>query len=413
MSRKPDDVRMKGFKNRSTVSEAIEWTDKNCVMLQSESEPIQDAFHRILSEDIQSSVNVPSFRRSSMDGYAIQGLETSGASDFNPIEFQITGQSFPGNEFTGTISKNEAVEIMTGSPVPDGADAVIPVEQTQKSENTVSVTSAVSPGKNVAEPGEDIKAGSDILLTGRCLRPQDIGLLASLGISDIPVVRKPRVRLIVTGQELVEPGTPLKPNQIYDSNSSMLQALIHRDGGILEKKESIQDHRDDIRQALTEDGADIILVSGGSSVGKDDHAPSLVSEVGKLEIHGIAMRPSSPTGVGKIGRTLVFLLPGNPVSCLCAYDFFARRAIRIMGYQSLDWPYSTSEMKVNKKIVSDIGRLDYCRVCIGEEGIEPLAISGASILSSTTKADGFVIVPEEYEGYPPGSIVTIYHYDDC
>src|SRR5262249_53994476 len=166
-----------------------------------------------------------------------------------------------------------------------------------------------------------------------------------------------------------------------------------------------------IREALVGPGADVILVSGGSSVGSEDHAPRLVAEVGELAIHGVAMRPSSPAGVGRIGSTLVFLLPGNPVSCLCAYDFFAGRALRRFGGRSPDWPYVSRNCEVGRKIVSAIGRVDYTRAQLVAGKVEPIASSGASILSSTTRADGFVVVPAELEGYAPGANVTIYLYD--
>jgi molybdopterin molybdotransferase len=155
----------------------------------------------------------------------------------------------------------------------------------------------------------------------------------------------------------------------------------------------------------------VILISGGSSVGSEDHAPRLVAELGELPIHGVAMRPSSPAGVGRIGTALVFLLPGNPVSCLCAYDFFAARALRIMSGLPADWPHRTRSLRVARKIVSAVGRVDYCRVRVTGDEVEPIALSGASILSSTTRADGFVIVPGASEGYGPGSDVVVYLYE--
>jgi len=152
-------------------------------------------------------------------------------------------------------------------------------------------------------------------------------------------------------------------------------------------------------------------VSGGSSVGSEDHAPRLIAEAGELAIHGVAMRPSSPAGIGRIASALVFLLPGNPVSCLCAYDFFAGRALRLLGGRAADWPYRTRRARVARKIVSSIGRVDYCRVRIVDERVEPIALAGASILSSTTRADGFVIVPAESEGYAPDTDVTVHLYE--
>jgi molybdopterin molybdotransferase len=165
-----------------------------------------------------------------------------------------------------------------------------------------------------------------------------------------------------------------------------------------------------ILAAMQED-ADIVLVSGGSSVGQEDYAPSLLAEHGELAIHGIAMRPSSPTGMGRLGHKLVFLLPGNPVSCLCAYDFFAGRAIRLLAGRTAPWPYRIARLPLRRKLVSQVGRVDYARMRIVENQVEPISVSGASILSSTTVADGFVVVPQDSEGYSAGSEVDVFLYD--
>ncbi len=230
-------------------------------------------------------------------------------------------------------------------------------------------------------------------------------------MAQVRVITRPRVRILVTGDELVQPGAVRERYQIYDANSWMLEGLIARDGGVLEARVHTPDDRDAIRAALLAPGADVLLVSGGSSVGAEDHAPVLLAELGELALHGIAMRPSSPAGMGRLGEVLVFLLPGNPVSCLCAYDFFAGRAIRRLGGRSADWPHRTVQVPVVRKIVSAVGRVDYCRVRLTEAGVEPIALSGASILSSTTRADGFVLVPAPSEGYAPGTRVTVYLYE--
>jgi molybdopterin molybdotransferase len=300
---------------------------------------------------------------------------------------------------------------MTGAALPTGADAVVPAEYAQETAGQVEITLAVGPGKHIGYRGEDIRAGTPVLEEGRRLRAQDLGLLASLGIAEAPVVAQPRVRIVVTGNEVVGPGEAKGPYQIYDANSAMLRGLVVRDGGVVEAHYKLGDDPARIRDALIARGADVILVSGGSSVGSEDHAPRLLAEAGELAIHGVAMRPSSPAGVGRIGDTLVFLLPGNPVSCLCAYDFFAGRAIRLRGGRHADWPHRTRQGVVDRKIVSAVGRVDYCRVRFTENQVEPLALSGASVLSSTTRADGFVVVPAESEGYGPGTPVTVYLYD--
>ena len=202
----------------------------------------------------------------------------------------------------------------------------------------ISALAAVSPGKNVGRRGEDIVRGTTLLEPGRVLRPQDLGVLSSIGQGKARVVRRPRVRLAVTGNELLPSGSRPHGFHIADANGPMLAALIERDGGVVDFPGLVRDDRDAILEALQAD-ADIVIVSGGSSVGIEDLAPMLVAQHGELAVHGIAMRPSSPTGLGRIGHRLVFLLPGNPVSSLCAYDFFAGRAIRALGGRSKAWPY--------------------------------------------------------------------------
>jgi len=208
----------------------------------------------------------------------------------------------------------------------------------------------------------------------------------------------------------VKAGEERGPFQIFEANSHIISGLISRDGGLIEAHIHCQDRRDIIRDAIAAPGADVILLSGGSSVGSEDHAPLIVAELGDLPIHGVAMRPSSPAGMGRIGSRLVFLLPGNPVSCLCAYDFFAGRAIRLLGGLSAEWPYRAARGVLTTKIVSQIGRVDYCRVRLSDGKVEPLALSGASILSSTTRASGFVILPSRSEGYPAGTPVDVFLY---
>jgi molybdopterin molybdotransferase len=229
-------------------------------------------------------------------------------------------------------------------------------------------------------------------------------------VSEVRVVRQPRVRIVITGNELLPAGTKPHDEKIADANGPMLQALVCRDGGIPVFDGITPDDPTAIAAALAAE-ADMTLVSGGSSVGQEDHAPRLLAEMGELAIHGIAMRPSSPAGMGRIADRLVFLLPGNPVSCLCAYDFFAGRAIRALGGRPREWPYRSSRLPLRRKLVSMIGRLDYARVKVVEGKVEPLAVSGASILTSTVRADGFVIIPPDSEGYPAGAEVEVFWYD--
>ena len=407
----PRDVRMHGFAQRAEVGAVWRWIDAHARPLAEEAVELADAAGRVLAAPVIAPIDVPAFDRSAMDGYALVGTDTSGASEYNPLAFAVVGQAMPGHPYHGAVGAGSAVRIMTGAAIPAGTDAVVPAEYAQEHDGRVEIVQAVAPGKNVGLRGEDIRTGSEVLSPGRVLRPQDLGLLASLGLAHATVHRRPRVRLIVTGNEIVSPGEPKGAHQIYDANSPMLRALVARDGGVVESHRRLRDDAEALRAALLAPGADVVLVSGGSSVGSEDFAPRLIAELGELAIHGVAMRPSSPAGAGRVGEALVFLLPGNPVSCLCAYDFFAGRAIRLRGGRPAAWPHRTRTGVLARKIASAIGRVDYCRVRTSGDEVEPLAISGASILSSTTRADGFVVVPGESEGYAPGTTVTVYLYD--
>jgi len=405
------DVRMRGFSRRSEVEQAWRWIDSHAVALGAETVPIDDAGGRVLARDVTAAVDVPAFDRAAMDGYAVRGDETVGAGEYNPLAFRVVGRALPGQPFEARVESGQAVRIMTGAPLPAGADAVVPAEYVRESPHGIEATMAFGPGKHVGRVGEDIARGAAVLAAGRRLRPQDAGVLASLGLGMVDVVRRPRVRIVVTGNEVIAPGEPKGLYDIYDANSAMLRALVARDGALLQAHMRAADDPQHVRDALVAPGADVVLVSGGTSVGSEDHAPRVLAEAGELAVHGIAMRPSSPAGMGRIGEVLVFLLPGNPVSCLCAYDFFAGRAIRLRGGLGAQWPYALRRARVARKIASAIGRVDYCRVrwCDGE--IEPLALSGASALSSTTRADGFVVVPAASEGHAAGDEVDVYLYD--
>lgn len=423
-----DDVRMRGFARRQTVEAALRWLDGQLQPLGAERLPLHAAAGRVLAASIASEVDVPGFDRATMDGYAVAAESTEGASPYNRLPLTVIGDSLPGRPFNAPVSVGQAVRIMTGAPLPAGCDAVLPAEWVESpaapaafeadapegkpgrsGEWGISALASVSPGKHVGKLGEDIRRGTTLFQPGRVLRPQDLGVLSSVGGSDVRVFRKPRVRLVVTGNELLPSGSQPHDCHIVDANGPMLAALVERDGGTVDFPGLVPDEHDAILAALRA-VADVVIVSGGSSVGIEDLAPTLLAKHGDLAVHGIAMRPSSPTGFGRLEHRLVFLLPGNPVSCLCAYDFFAGRAIRALGGRALMWPYRSIRARLARKISSPIGRLDYARVQVVEGVVEPLTVGGASVLSSTTRADGFVIVPDDSEGFAPGTDVEVWLY---
>jgi molybdopterin molybdotransferase len=427
-TRAVDDVRMRGFAHRQTVEAALAWLDAQLRPPGDEIVPLQIAAGRVLATPVVSDVDVPGFDRATMDGYAVVAETTEGATAYNRLPLAVIGDSLPGRPFHGSVAAGEAVRIMTGAPVPRGCDAVLPAEWVEHAPATaaarteagqaepdataaqcISALAAVSPGRHVGRRGEDIVRGTTLFQPGRVLRPQDIGVLSSVGMGQVRVFCRPRVRLVVTGNELVPSGSQPRGYRIVDANGPMLAALVARDGGLVDFPGLVADEHDAILNALHAE-ADVIVVSGGSSVGVEDLAPTLLAQHGDLAVHGIAMRPSSPAGLGRLGPRLVFLLPGNPVSCLCGYDFFAGRAIRALGGRTKAWPYHSMRARLMRKISSPIGRLDYARVQVIDGAIEPLAVGGASVLSSTTRADGFVIVPADAEGFASGTEVEVWLY---
>lgn len=413
----PFDVRMKGFRDRADVADFLRIIDERITALEAETADIHRAIGRSLAEAVVAPVSVPGFARAAMDGYAVRGEDTFGASSYNELPLTIAGQALPGSPCDATVQPGQAVRIMTGAPVPAGANAVLMAEYAREVEGKVYVSEPVAPAKNVGRVGEDFPQGAAILTPPRRLRPQDLAVCAAAGVAEVQVHRQPKIEILVTGNELLPTGSRPSGYQIVDSNSLMLKALVQRDGGVVLGPEGsphpiLEDNREAIQNALVNSGADCILISGGSSVGKEDFAPVLLAELGELVVHGVALRPASPSGLGFLGRRPVFLLPGNPVSCLCAYDLFAGRAIHRLAGRPAGWPYVKRHLPLQRKISSVSGRVDYVRVRVAEQQtVEPLAISGASILSSTTRADGFVLVPKDLEGYDAQTVVDVWLYD--
>jgi molybdopterin molybdotransferase len=408
---------MRGFQDRTEVTDAVQLLCDRLVNLPLEPIELTSAAGRVLGKAVVATVAVPPFDRAAMDGYALRGCETFGSGPYNPLEFAVIGESLPGRPFAGTVQPGQAVRIMTGAPVPAGADAVLQAEAAEEVGGgktlRVRVSDAVPPGRHVGKTGEDVPIGTCVLAVGRQLRPQDLGVLASIGANPVWVVRQPNVAIVVTGDELLPCGSRPHGYHIVDSNSVMWAARVKRDGGLAAEPHLIPDDPEQIRAAIVKSSADVLLISGGSSVGKEDYAPRILEEVGELVVHGVALRPASPAGFGFLaGRPPrpVFLLPGNPVSCLCAYDLFAGRAVRQLGGRSIDLPYRRLQLPLTRKIASAIGRVDYVRVQISDGHAEPLATSGAAILSSTTRADGFVLVPRDSEGQAAGETVEVHLY---
>ena len=408
-----NDVRMRGFMERTDLESALEML-RSCVKpLEAESVPLQQALGRTLARAIISAEDVPAFDKSAMDGYALRGAETFGASPTDPISFRVIGEVYPGEVGDLEVGPGEAMRIMTGGTFPKGADAVLMAEYATDGHDVVLAHGSVVPGRNVARAGEDIQKGDRVLERGRVLRPQDLGVLASIRMVDLKVTRRPVVGIISTGNELVEPGSAEagRRGRVVNSCRYMLEGLVTQTGGAARWLGTQRDDREALRTALGAFDGDILLTTGATSAGKEDYLPGLLAELGELLVHGVNIRPGSPLAFGRLGKALAVLLPGNPVAAMVGFDVFVRPALQLqLGQREERWNRRVRG-RLRRKLASALNRTDFVRVqLVGEGEVEPLRSGGAGVLTSVTRADGFVIVPRDDEGFEAGTEVEVYLY---
>ena len=402
---------MMGFMERTDLEVALEKLRSVVKPLEAESVSLQEALGRTLAENIVSSEDVPAFDKSAMDGYALRAAETFGASPTDPVSFKVIGEVLPGDSGDLTVGPGEAVRIMTGGAFPSGADAVLMVEQTTDFDDTVLVHSSVVPGRNVARAGEDVKKGDTVLERGRLVRPADLGVLASIRVVELQVTRRPVVGILSTGNELVEPESPEagQRGRVVNSCRFLLEALVSQAGGEARLLGTKRDDRDVLRSALQEFDGDILLTTGATSTGKEDFLPGLIAELGELIVHGVNIRPASPLGFGRMGKALAVLLPGNPVAAMVGFDVVVRPAMQLMLGQPEGRNNRRVRGRLRRKLASALNRTDFVRVLLlGDGEVEPLRSGGAGVLTSVTKADGFVIVPRDDEGFEAGTEVEVF-----
>ncbi len=362
-----------------------------------ESLPIEDCDKRVLALDITAATNVPHYRRAAMDGFAVRAMDTLGASNGSPVILNL-GES---------IEKGTCVRVHTGSPVPEGADAVVMIEDTVLHDDRVEIFTQIHPLKNVGEIGEDIREGDVILKEGHRLRPCDIAVLASLGIGSTVVFRKPLAAVIPTGEELVARGKEIKEGEVYETNGLMASLYIRKWGGRTKLFDIVTDDPEKIKVAVDNAlEADMIIICGGTSIGRRDYVPSVVGSLGNLLVHGVGISPGKPTALGIVKGKPLVCMPGYPVAGLVALFFFARAALRKLGNMP-DEEDRTVRAVLSDKVPGRIGFKTFARVKLSNGEAIPLAIHGAGILSSVAKADGFVLIPENVEGYGKGEEVGV------
>jgi molybdopterin molybdotransferase len=402
-------ARLKGFERLISVDDALEifFNALKPKRLQSESIQIDDAMDRVAAENVVAPMDLPRFDRSAVDGYAIRADETFEATQFKPRIFRLIREKI--------VSKGCAKEIWTGNTVPEGATAVAMLEHTRKVKNGFEIVKPVTPGENISKKGEDISKGEIALETGTIINAYHIGLLAALGISKVDVVRKPRIAIISTGNELVELGKGLSPSQIVNSNRFVLSGLCRELGAEPEYLGIARDDEEEIRTKIAEGltKADVVVTTGGTSVGVADLVPLVIGKLDKggMVVHGVAMRPGMPTALGILKRKPVFVLSGNPVAAVFGFEVFVRPTLmKLLGAQNEPRPWV--EVRLTKRVAGALGRRVYLRVKAieqkGELRGEPVLAKGSGLLSSLTKANGYVVIPENREGLEKDEKVTVH-----
>jgi molybdopterin molybdotransferase len=394
------DVRQRGFPDRASVDEAIAWVDRHTPGLSFEEVRVEQARGRIPKTPWSAPADLPATDCACVDGYAVRSAETIGAGNYNPLRFRV-------QEHDGPLLPGSVALVASGEALPQGADAVLPFEAVQAHLDALDVSSPVAPGTGIARKAEQVRAGSTLLESAQPLRPQDLGLLASLGLKSLQVVRRPRVQLAIAGPK------PGRGSASGDADGPMLAALVARDGGIVDTLCADISGRDALARAIAGSRADLVLVAGRTATGMDDESPLALAAAGEVAIHGIALRPGGSAGMGRVGATPAFLLPGDPLACLCAYDLFPGRMIRGLSGRDPGLPYPVGEFELRRKIVSAVGLVDWYRVRLVGGGVEPLGGVESGGLASAVRADGFVLVPASLEGYPPGKRVTVHLYREA
>ncbi len=411
-----------------SVEEALTEILSHVRPLEPERVPILEALGRVLAEEIVSDIDIPPFDNSAMDGYAVRAADVAAAAPESPVRLTVVGSVAAGYVAGVGVEPGTAIRIMTGAPLPDGADAVVPLEDTGDADRprearleapspTVEVRRAVKPRDNVRPAGEDVRRGERVLEPGRRIRPQEIGVLASLGRETVLVHRRPRVAILATGDELLEVHEPLAPGKIRNSNEYTNAALVTRTGGIPIRLGIARDNVADLRARLRaglERGADLFLTSGGVSVGDYDVVKDVLGAEGQMQFWQVNMKPGKPLAFGLLpGGIPLIGLPGNPVSAMVSFEQFARPAIlKMLGHTDLDKP---TVRAVLDEPIRNSGRRGYVRVIVtrreGRYHARTTGEQGSGVLTSMARANGLAVIPEGNYRLEAGSEVTVQMLD--
>ncbi len=368
--------------------------------------PLLEGSGRVVASDVVATLDVPPFNRASMDGYAVVAADTAGASRADARTLKLAGRVFTGDVPTVRVTPGTCVEIATGAPMPDGADAVVMVEDTSTDGAVVAVHAAVTPRQNVGPKGADISTGQTVLQAGTVLNPSRIGALAALGHADVEVWARPSVAILSTGNEIAAQGQPLRPGQIYDINRFTLSAVVAEHGGVPVAVSTARDTIEAIGAALDEClRHDLIVFSGGSSVGERDLILDVVRERGEVRFHGIAVKPGKPTLFGMVEGQPIFGMPGYPASCLSNAYILLVPALRRMARLPATAP-RTIQAPLHSRVSSVAGRHQFYTVRL-EGGRAVPAFKASGDITSMSRADGYIEIPADVTSVAEGEMVTV------
>ena len=406
---------MRPIKETIPLEEAQQLIAEACAAItRRERVALVDANGRVAAADVQSTSDVPPFSRAGMDGYAVIADDTFGASRYEPKTLRVIEKVYTGQVPTQQLTAGTAVEIATGAPMPAGADAVVMVEETEKVGDQVRILTPVYPRQNVGRQGADIVVGQMVIRDGDVLNPSRIGALAALGVGDVEVYAKPTVAILSTGNEIVDPGQPLQPGQIYDINKFTLSTIIQEHGGVpmlfatpQDTIEALEEAVDTAlgRRSLGEGGCDVLVFSGGSSVGERDLILDVIGRKGEIVFHGIAVKPGKPTVFGTIQGKPMFGMPGYPTSCLSNAYMLLVPALRAMARLQPRHTHTVS-LPVGQRIVSTTGRHQFYTVKIVDGQAMP-AFKASGDITSMSQADGYIEIPAQTDIVEKGQIVDV------
>ena len=401
-----------GFGKLASLDEAMKILVSNINIKGMEPVKLEDSLGRILAEDVIAPIDVPHFDKSAMDGYAVISQDSFGASNTSPKTLKLIGSVLPSQVFERKIISGECVEIATGAPLPDGTDAVLMVEYTERTDNYIACYKSVAPGENIIKIGSDVKKGEKILIKQTTISPRQLGVLAALGISQLMVIQKPKVAVLTTGSEIIKQGEKLEKGKVYDINSQTLSSALKENNCEVINLGFVPDEFEIIKDRIIEgiEKSDIILLSGGSSLGAGDLIIEVLNELGKILIHGIAVKPGKPTIIAKIKNKLVIGLPGHPASCLSNFYILIFPILRKMSGSRCQIPERYIEAILTRKVASTIGRYEFLAVKISQKAdkiyAEPV-MKGSSAITSLAEASGFVGIEENVEVLEKGEVVKV------